>query len=151
MGTHVFQNKRKNRFHGNTCLAWRSAVRAASQMYRDLHHEETRKREPLRGLNPGMLVWALHGGFGWHFTVIRIQLMVFSSHGNSSTWEARNRVPPLDRHTHSHPQFREPKRLSSFEKNQNLRGSATEAQFGSKEVTQKCPQLQKVIQKRPKK
>ena len=111
----MFQNKMVNGFHGNTCLAWRSAFRAASQMYRDLHHEETRKHEPLRGLNPGMPVWPLHGGFGWHFTVIRIQLMVFSSHGNSSTWEARNRVPPLDRHTHSHPQFREPKRLSSFE------------------------------------
>ena len=111
----MFQNKRMNGFHGSTCLVWRSAVRVASQMYRDLHHEETRKREPLRGLNPALPVWPLHGGFGWHFTVIRIQLMVFSSHGNSSSWKARNRVPPLDRHTHSHPQFREPKRLSSFE------------------------------------
>ena len=97
----MFQNKMVNGFHGNTCLAWRSAFRAASQMYRDLHHEETRKREPLRGLNPALPVWPLHGGFGWHFTVIRIQLMVFSSHGNSSSREARNRVPPLDRHTHT--------------------------------------------------
>ena len=65
-----------------------------SQMYRDLHHEETRKREPLRGLKPGMLGWALHRGFVSHFTVIRIQLTVFSSHGNFSSWEARNSVPP---------------------------------------------------------
>ena len=84
----------KNGFHGSTCLVWRSAVRAASQMYRDLNHEETRKSELLGGLNPGVPVWALHGGFGSHFTVIWIQLMVFSSHGNFSSWEARNGGPP---------------------------------------------------------
>ena len=127
-----------NGFHGNTCLAWRSAFRAASQMYRDLHHEETRKHEPLRGLNPGMPVWPLHGGFGWHFTVIRIQLMVFSSHGNSSTWQARKRAPPLDRHTHSHPQFREPKRLSSFEKNHHRKNfhSCMMKRLGRSRLTQ---------------
>ena len=115
--THVFQNKRKSGFHGSTCLAWRSAVRAASQMYRDLNHEETRTREPLRGLKPGMPVWALHGGFGSHFTVIWIQLMVFSSHGNFSSWEARNSVPPwTGTPPHATLRFREPKRLSSFEK-----------------------------------
>lgn len=91
----------KDGSHGNTCLAWRSAVRAASQMYRDFNHEETRQSELLGGLKAALLVWTLHGGSGSHLPVIWIQLLVFSSHGNFSSWEARNTVPPLDRHTHT--------------------------------------------------
>ena len=93
--TLVVRDKMKNRFHGSTCLAWRSAVGAASQMYRDLNHEETRKSELLGGLNAALLVWTLHSGSGSHFTVIWIQLMVFLSHGSFPSWEARSSVPPL--------------------------------------------------------
>ena len=75
----------KDGFHGNTCLAWCNAVRAASKMYRDLNHEEARKNKLLGGSSPGVLVWPLHGGFGSHFAVIWVQLMVFSSHGNFLT------------------------------------------------------------------
>ena len=36
--THVSRDKKENGFHGITCLAWRIAVGAASQIHRDSNH-----------------------------------------------------------------------------------------------------------------
>ena len=60
----------KDGLHGITCLAWRIAVGAASQIHRDSNHGKTKKNEPLGGLNAAMLVSPNHGGFetlSWGF------------------------------------------------------------------------------------
>ena len=60
---HVSRNRREDGFHGSTCLAWRSAMGATSQIYRDSNHGKTRKSDMLGTLKPSVLVWRNHGGF----------------------------------------------------------------------------------------
>ena len=66
----VSRNRRKDGFHGSTCLAWPSTVRAAPKNYHESNHGKTRKSNLLGGLNPALLVWPNHGGseaFSWQF------------------------------------------------------------------------------------
>ena len=67
--------------HGAARRGAVGAVGAASRNHRELIHGETENGDPLWGLNAALRVRAIHGGFGYHVMVIRVQFMEIWIHG----------------------------------------------------------------------
>ena len=114
-GTHLWRNRKKDGFHGNTGLAGRRVSDAASPIYRESNHGKTGKGRPVLG--------TAHGGYGlaksrWfrsNTMVVWGRFTVLSNHGSFPVWGPRNSArywtgtPTL-----AASRFRKPKRLRSF-------------------------------------
>ena len=76
------RNKRKDGFHGITCLAWRIAVGAASQIHRDSNHGKAGKTRTVWRLEHKRAGLAESWWFPNIITGIPNQFMAVSNHGS---------------------------------------------------------------------
>ena len=105
----------KDGFYGITCLAWRIAVGAASQIHRDSNHGKTGNTRTVWRLEHKRAGLAKSQWFPNIITGIPNQLTAVSNHGSFPIGGPETAPANGQAHPHSRPRFREPKRLSSFE------------------------------------
>ena len=115
--TRLSRNRRKDGFDGNSSLVRHSADGVAALKHRESNHGKSGKGRAVLGVEMAVAHLAKSRWFRSNIMVVWNRIMVLSNHGTFPVWGSRNGVcyrtgiPTL-----ADAQFREPKRLKSFEK-----------------------------------